>query len=122
MRLKNSTMKNHYKYITLLLLIVSFAKAQSNHCQEKLLNCKEIVINGFRNNDINFTNKLSDELLKLQLCDATLCKQFTNWYENFAVNYKTQMDSELQNLQNEKYQIEQQTQTVRTNTSNIRFK
>lgn len=113
-------MKNHYKYLSVLLFVSSFANAQSNNCLEKFLNCKEIVINAFKDNNTNFTNKLSDELTQMQICDPSLGAKFTLWYQNFADNYKTQMNDELLQLQKDKQQVQHETSQVRTNTNNCK--
>lgn len=116
-------MKKQYKFFAILLLIASFTSAQSYHCQEKLLNCKEMVIKGFKNNDVSFTNKLSDELVQMQLCDPTLGAKFTSWYDNFVANYKTEMNNELEQLQREKQQVKDAAEEVRVqsiNNSNMR--
>lgn len=116
-------MKNQYKFFTIIILISSLASAQSYQCQEKLLNCKEMVINGFKNNDVSFTNKLSDELVQMQQCDPTLGAKFTSWYDNFVANYKTEINNELEQLQREKQSVKDAAEEVRVqsiNNSNIR--
>jgi hypothetical protein len=120
--LKRIKMKKQYKYFLFLVVITSFTYAQSNRCYERFVNCKEIVINGFKNNDPNVSNKLTDELVAMQMCDSSLGAKFTAWYQNFATNYKTQINDELMQLQQEKQQVQEQTSQVRTNTSNAIIK
>jgi len=105
--------------LTIALLTFSFFKliGQTTNCQDKFLNCKEIVIQAFVDNDTNFTSKLNNQLVQMQLCDPSLTGRFTIWYKNFVANYKTEINNELQNLQNEKEMISIQTNNVKAESN-----
>lgn len=104
--------------LTYILLSYINANSQNNSCQQKFLNCKEMIINSFKNNDTSYTAKLSDELYQMQLCDSSLGKKFTSWYSNFIENYKSEIDNEIEQLKLEKENIQETANQVRTQSLN----
>jgi hypothetical protein len=109
-------MKN-IKTILIIALIFGYsypAICQSN-CYEKFLNCKETTIELFRNNNQSNTDKLTDQIVEMQICDPALGEKYTNWYNNFVESYKENLDSETANLKNEKAQLAQEAANTKKN-------
>ena len=105
-------MKNQNPLLSLLVLISGFSYGQSEDCNLMINDCKQVIIQAFKNNT-TVPNNLSEKLYQMALCDSKASAAFNEWYTNFNKKTKEELEIEVAILQAERKNIENNNTTER---------